>query len=359
MNDNGWIKIRKSIYNHWLWEDAEYLKWWIDLLLMANWEDDKKLVGKQLVEVKRGQLIASMSFLMNRWGRSRKMIEHFLNLLYKEQMISKDVKHNISLITISNYDKHQANDKETSKAQKGASKGACNGAYLEKDLTTNKSETYNTNESDNGAHLGAYQGAEIGAHLGTHLGAYQGATIKEYKESKEDKNNISSLNSELCLESKDSKPLCMCAHEEIETFDMEDIVDTREEIPWRMVQQIWNTSCPSFSRLVGLSDSRKNKLKVRLKEMGGLEMFETICKKMEESNFLKGDNQKGWRATFDWVITNSNNWVKIYEGQFDNRQQRNYGNTNNQRSANPAEDAQRRRVEEFTAEMEERLKRYR
>lgn len=187
MNDNGWIKIRKSIYNHWLWQDAEYLKWWIDLLLMANWEDDEKLVGKQLVTLKRGQLIASMSFLMNRWDRSRKMIEHFLNLLQEKDMITKEVKHNISIITITNYDKHQGNDKEAGKEQNKSIKGANKGAHLESDLTFNKSNVCDINNTERGAYLGATESAHQGAHLGTHLGAYQGATIKEYKEYKEDK----------------------------------------------------------------------------------------------------------------------------------------------------------------------------
>jgi hypothetical protein len=185
MNDNGWIKIRKSIYNHWLWQDAEYLKWWIDLLLMANWEDDEKLVGKQLVTLKRGQLIASMSFLMNRWDRSRKMIEHFLNLLQEKEMITKEVKHNISIITITNYDKHQGNDKDVSREQKKANKGTSKGAYLESNLTAEKSNTCDNADTTRGAYLGATESSHQGAHLGTHLGAYQGATIKEYKEYKE------------------------------------------------------------------------------------------------------------------------------------------------------------------------------
>ena len=331
MNDNGWIKIRKSIYNHWLWENAEYLKWWIDLLLMANWEDDKKLVGKQLVEVKRGQLIASMSFLMNRWGRSRKMIEHFLNLLYKEQMISKDVKHNISLITISNYDKHQANDKEMGKAQKGASKGAHNGAHLENDLITYKSETYSDSESDSGAHLGAYQGAEVGAHLG----AYQGATIKEYKESK---NNISSLNSELCNESKDSLR-CISARareNEVEALDYE-VVD-RDNIPWKKIQNMYNAICVSYKKCLSITEKRKPKIRARVKEMGGVEQamvtLETVFKKMEDSNFMKGLTGNTFKADFDWVFYDDTHWVKILEGKYDNDKQpqqlqMTYGNSNN------------------------------
>ena len=59
----GWIKIHRDIAKHWIFQDAEKFKWWIDLLLMASFEDNKTLVGDRLVEVKRGQQIISLSFL--------------------------------------------------------------------------------------------------------------------------------------------------------------------------------------------------------------------------------------------------------------------------------------------------------
>ena len=40
---------------------------------------------------------------------------------------------------------------------------------------------------------------------------------------------------------------------------------------------------------------------------------------MEASDFLKGYNKYGWKATFDWVFKNSENWIKILEGNYDNR----------------------------------------
>ena len=103
----GWIKISRNINEHWLWRDAELLKWWLDLLLMAAWKDHKELHGKQLVTIKKGQLVASVSYLCNRWKRSRPMVENFLGNLEKDGMILKDVSGNISVITIQNYDSYQ------------------------------------------------------------------------------------------------------------------------------------------------------------------------------------------------------------------------------------------------------------
>lgn len=68
----GWIKISRNIVNHWLWDDAEYLKRWMDLLLLAAWEPKKKLVQGQLVEIERGQAIISVRFLQDRWAKRDK-----------------------------------------------------------------------------------------------------------------------------------------------------------------------------------------------------------------------------------------------------------------------------------------------
>lgn len=159
--NSGWIKISKDIVNHWLWNDAERLKWWLDLLMLAAWEDRQTLVGKRLVDVKRGQLIASMSYLCARWKRSRMMVEPFLNLLIEEKMIRKEVSHNIALITVVNYERYQANDK--------------------------KVDAYLSRETD--AHIDAHLSADVqrnsaktDAHLDAHLDAYLDATNKEYKE---------------------------------------------------------------------------------------------------------------------------------------------------------------------------------
>lgn len=48
----------------------------------------------------------------------------------------------------------------------------------------------------------------------------------------------------------------------------------------------------------------------------GLGEFRTVFGKAEESEFLKGKNNRDWSATFDWIIKDSN-FVKILEGNYD------------------------------------------
>ena len=158
---NGWIKLPRSIINHWLWQDAEFLKWWCDLLFLAAYTERKQLVGKQLVTLKVGQLVASTSYLCQRWKRSRPMVERFINLLIQEGLLRKEMSHNIAMLTITN----------------------C--AYLDADLNTDKQRENGEIDNINDAHLNA----DLYAHHDADLYATNNKENKEYKESKEEKNN--------------------------------------------------------------------------------------------------------------------------------------------------------------------------
>jgi len=85
------------------------------------------------------------------------------------------------------------------------------------------------------------------------------------------------------------------------------------------VLALYLTVCTSFPKLIQLTTGRKEKILRRLSEMGGMKIMEQVLRKMEASDFLKGNNKFGWKASFDWVIKNSDNWMKILEGNYDNR----------------------------------------
>lgn len=74
-----------------------------------------------------------------------------------------------------------------------------------------------------------------------------------------------------------------------------------------------------------LSPARKEKVKLRIKEMGGWEEAKAILancfKKISESDFCNGSTGK-WTATFDWFFENEKNWLKVLEGNYDNRKEK-------------------------------------
>ena len=91
----------------------ERFGWWVDMLLMASYEDNKSFVGNQVMEVKRGVLVASLRFLADRWKVSKDRVNAFLKLLSQEGMISRETNKNTTLITICNYESYQDNSDDS------------------------------------------------------------------------------------------------------------------------------------------------------------------------------------------------------------------------------------------------------
>jgi hypothetical protein len=103
----GWIKIYREITKHWIFQDAEKFKWWIDMIFLASYEDNRTVIGNKIVEVKRGQFLGSLSFFIKRWGVSKERVINFLRLLQSDGMINKESDKNVTLITICNYESYQ------------------------------------------------------------------------------------------------------------------------------------------------------------------------------------------------------------------------------------------------------------
>lgn len=110
---SGWIKIHRDIAKHWISQDMEKLGRWLDLLILASFEDNKVLVGDRLIEVNRGQMIASCDFLARRWGCSKSTVAKFLELLESDNMVERCIERKITKLTICNYDSYQQKEEGT------------------------------------------------------------------------------------------------------------------------------------------------------------------------------------------------------------------------------------------------------
>lgn len=103
----GWIKVYRDLADHWLAKHPEKLGWWVLLLLEVEHEDKKIIVGNQLIEVKRGQVVASLTYLAKLWQTSKKTADRFVSLLIEDQMLTRNVTRNVSILTICNYESYQ------------------------------------------------------------------------------------------------------------------------------------------------------------------------------------------------------------------------------------------------------------
>ena len=111
MNENqGYIKLYRSIFNHWLWQDKPFSRGqaFVDLILLANYKDRKELYKDDLIVKKRGDVNLSVLYLSERWGWSRCKTTKFLDLLKDDGIVKQSSTFNGTVITIENYEKFQS-----------------------------------------------------------------------------------------------------------------------------------------------------------------------------------------------------------------------------------------------------------
>lgn len=85
-------------------------------------------------------------------------------------------------------------------------------------------------------------------------------------------------------------------------------------INYQLIADMYNNTCVSFPRLTKLSDARKKAIKARLNQYS-IEDFQRLFQMAEESSFLKGQNDRNWLATFDWLIKDAN-MAKVLDGNY-------------------------------------------
>ncbi len=87
--------------------------------------------------------------------------------------------------------------------------------------------------------------------------------------------------------------------------------------PHEKIRELYNMNCKSLPTLLKLSKQRKQRLQVRWREHPDLQWWIKLFQKVEETPFCCGDNDRGWKASFDWLIANDTNALKVLEGKYD------------------------------------------
>ena len=108
-------------------------------------------------------------------------------------------------------------------------------------------------------------------------------------------------------------------------------------IPYQDIANLYNKKCSDMTKVIKISDNRKKHLKARwqdaydlvLKEKDELSgyklknelflVFDKLFQKTADSSFMNGENDRDWKADFDWLIKNNNNFTKVLEGKYDNK----------------------------------------
>ena len=110
----------------------------------------------------------------------------------------------------------------------------------------------------------------------------------------------------------------------------------RPRIPYDSIRDAYNEICQSFPKCNALSDKRKAAIRARI-HSGGYTFadFQRLFRKAEASAFLRGENKKNWRATFDWLLADAN-MAKVLDGNYDDNRSTVPGNRSARVSNAPA-----------------------
>ena len=284
----SWIKIFRELLQ-WEWfQKAEMVQLFIYLLLKAS-RTDKQWQG---ITVKSGQLVTSNATMRQDLRLSEQQIRTCIKRLISTGEITYKSTNRYVVITICNYDKYQE---------------------IGNLINEQSNEQTNNQSTDEQRAINE-----------------QSTTSKEVKNIRSKEYNIIDIKQE-----SGSNDQLSSASNEAKAVQPEK--PKTEKLPFKEIKEMWTETCPGFPKLFTISEARKNKMRLRIAEMGGLEkalpLIKQIFEKMQQSKFLKGDNKRGWKASFDWLFENDKNWVKVYEGNYDNKPEQTvatrYGNNKN------------------------------
>lgn len=101
------------------------------------------------------------------------------------------------------------------------------------------------------------------------------------------------------------------------------------------VVDMWHAICVDLPQVRVRNATRQKKVLCRVSEMGGYEkalpLIEEIFRTAQSISFYNGDNNRGWKASFDWFFENDTNWAKVLERVHQNGQ-RTYTNSNTEQA---------------------------
>lgn len=99
----------------------------------------------------------------------------------------------------------------------------------------------------------------------------------------------------------------------------EAILSAREKrdgkIPYDRVMELYNEICVSLPKACKLSPERKRRIKALFDRKFTIEDLEKAFRTVQNTPFLRGENERGWQAAFDWIIKPAN-FLKVLENAY-------------------------------------------
>jgi hypothetical protein len=281
----GFIKLFRSLTRHWIWEDERKLKWWINILLDVNHQDNKVPIGFDLIECKRGQSVKSLESWAKQWRVDKSTVRRFFDLLQKDSMIRLENLQKTTRLTVCNHGIY--NDK--GHAEQPGSNSEATPEQLRSN-SNNKDKKYK-----NGKNIEIRPKGLTASFDADRQGLIQ--SKKEYEE---------------LLVRLDGKESQSC-WEQIKAF-----IQSGKPRFLDPYIDAWNIFALHYKLQKGpirITEWRRKKFGSRISEPGF--DFLEILAKVKGNSFLKGANDRNWKVGFDFIIESEQNYTKILEEKYD------------------------------------------
>jgi hypothetical protein len=111
--------------------------------------------------------------------------------------------------------------------------------------------------------------------------------------------------------------------QQMDTYKNVKNVKNENNISYQEIVDEYHSICTNLPKVTKLTDKRKKSINARVNDFDR-ETVTAVFKKLSKSKWHNGDNDRNWKADFDWIM-NPNNFVKILEKQDICKQQNNDG----------------------------------
>jgi hypothetical protein len=83
--------------------------------------------------------------------------------------------------------------------------------------------------------------------------------------------------------------------------------------------EIYKAENQKLPQVLQFGPERRDKCKHRLAKNPGkfIDQFTRAVTKAQETPFLRGEGDRGWKADFDWFVANDHNVIRVLEGRYD------------------------------------------
>ena len=104
----GWIKLHRKIINSTVFDNEKLLKVWIWCLLKATHDEYEQLVGRQIVNLQKGQFVTGRNAASKELKMTPSTTWDYLKVLERNQNIDIKSNNKYSIVTIVNWELYQS-----------------------------------------------------------------------------------------------------------------------------------------------------------------------------------------------------------------------------------------------------------